>query len=478
MNKQLINLNAEVLEKWKELKDINSARALEYYFESILPSVADSFIRNNHKEYQCDTLVSLMGFSPETTALTASALRPAKLIVITGANTLNNYDLVVNFLVMRKVLKHHQIRLEEIDVSDLDDIYNVVSKCILNKECSNVIIDITGGKKIMSASAAQAAWEIDAPLCYVEGDYDPELRRPHIGTERLAVLKNPSIEKARQARRDALIAWNMRQFSLAKDLFVKSRNLNSLHNFEEIAIPLCEMYDALYNFDLELFRENHHKICILSKCDYLVATIRTLGIDALLKVFTDDLCFSQPINKIAVFLSISNEYASLNRFDFAALLSYRALEAITSYGLNLIGNNSFDPSKPDYAQLTQNVDDFEQRYFNFRKKINKNDKCDSSLPYKIGFMDGVTILAILKPEFVFRIYSEESLKLEQIVSRIRGISDSRNQSILAHGVASLGKDKYIKINELASKFALSMFGDELIDMISAMSPPKLELALS
>ena len=356
--------------------------------------------------------------------------------------------------------------------------YEVVSGSVLKNEDAKVFVDITGGKKIMSASAAQAAWEIDAPLCYIEGDYDPKMRRPTIGSERLEILKNPSREKARSARRDAINAWKMRQFSVAKELFTKSRNLNDEHNLEEIAILLCDMFDSLYNFDLQLFKTSLNKVSSRAKRKYLLPTVHKYNINNVVNVFIDDQKIIKPINRVSVFLSLSQEYSQLKRYDFAALLSYRALEALAIYALKDVTNSTFDPSQPDYNKLLikgiDSIDILEEKYLQLRKKINKKDNA-SSLPYKVGFMDAVLLLALINPDILNDIYSKKSMKPVQIILRIRGVSDSRNQSILAHGETSLTESKFNKINELAHGLGKAVMGETLTHVIEQISPPKLEI---
>ena len=64
------------------------------------------------------------------------------------------------------------------------------------KPDERALVDITGGKKIMSAIAGQVAWDLDLPLCYLESPaYNPALRRPDPGSEVLLVFPKPSEQR-------------------------------------------------------------------------------------------------------------------------------------------------------------------------------------------------------------------------------------------------------------------------------------------
>ncbi|MFD0591991.1 hypothetical protein ACFQZ4_04970 [Catellatospora coxensis] len=44
----------------------------------------------------------------------------------------------------------------------------------------------------MSAGAALAAAQLDLAMCYIDSDFDPEMRQALPGSERLCVLPNPT----------------------------------------------------------------------------------------------------------------------------------------------------------------------------------------------------------------------------------------------------------------------------------------------
>lgn len=274
--------------EWCKLLKYDNEKALNYYFKNILPLIVQNITDEQKPPISCEILFSLMGFSPETTVLSTVSMKPDELVILTGDNTKQFYNLIMKFFIEYKILEPHQIRLEKIDINDLSQIYSTIVNTVAKLQSGNVFVDITGGKKIMSASAAQAAWEVDASLCYIEGDYDPVIRRPKIGTEKLILLDNPSLEKAKMQRRNGLNAWKVRNFSLAGELFQKSRNMNKDHLFEDVAIPLTRFFDALYNFNLSALESHIKEIQKLNEIKYLSPILLSYGINKCLSVFTSD----------------------------------------------------------------------------------------------------------------------------------------------------------------------------------------------
>jgi hypothetical protein len=84
------------------------------------------------------------------------------------------------------------------DPVDPLEIYEIVKKAVLPRQPDErprkAIIDITGGKKVMSAGAALAASQLDLQMCYIDSDFDPEMRqaRPGLALSRRYQLRRDS----------------------------------------------------------------------------------------------------------------------------------------------------------------------------------------------------------------------------------------------------------------------------------------------
>jgi len=123
-----------------------------------------------------DLLVSLSGFSPETTLLAYELLQPKRLLVISSENTRQKINIIYEKL--HGKLSPADIEPRYVDPVDPVEIYDLVKRAIYVKELDGgpltAILDITGGKKVMSAGAALAASQLDLPMCYINSDFDPE----------------------------------------------------------------------------------------------------------------------------------------------------------------------------------------------------------------------------------------------------------------------------------------------------------------
>lgn len=471
-----------LINQWKEMK---GELALSFYFENILPLVVTNIQERAKHAYageppgQWDSLVSLMGYSPETTVIATAAVRPRKrLIMVTSDNTLPHYDLVLGTLTRMGILKPHQIQHEVITPDDPRQIYDAVTSSI-QKTQGNTLVDVTGGKKIMSATAAQAAWELNARLCYIDGDYDPVLRRPTPGSERLIVLFDPSQERGRQARSTALQAWKMHQYTHAAELFRISMNQNHEHHLEELAIPLSKTYAALSDFRLATVSQHVEELEEVAMRPYLARLLNNTGIAECLDVLSQDPLLEKTTTRIAAFLSLASSYADQHRFDFASLLAYRAMEASVEDSLRKSGSGDFNPSAANYDALGVDIADLQHRYASLSCKTDSRSEMEQMLPRRLGLMNGFCILILLNPKLVQNIFPDApNIDIVDAVKRVRGISDIRNRSILAHGTTSLTFDDYGRISELAHSLANALYpGGGISDLKGKLRPPKLDILL-
>lgn len=329
----------------------------------------------------------------------------------------------------------------------------------------------------MSAAAAQAAWELNASLCYIEGKYDPQIRRPHPGSEKLVVLENPSQEKARFQRSKGIDAWNLRNFSTAENYFLQSKRLLTDHRFEDLAIPLCRFFQSLYKFDENNMRENIDSIKEVCEHIAMKDTINRININKIIEIFSVDQCLDKPNLRIALFLSLAREYSQQERYDFAGLLSYRAIEALVIEGLRIIArgkniSNDFNPSNPDYSMLTNDLPDLKARLGELWKK---NPALMQSLPERVSLANGFALLLTLDQQRYLNLFKGRSINAAYALNKLSGICSVRNNSILAHGNHALGKDGFESIFSTAMGLFNIVFEDDCVDKaMNNIAPPSFE----
>jgi len=467
----------EPRQRWVELlQSGQSAAAQELYFEAILPGLLPGLrARPEHREIgarKVHTLVSLMGYSPETTVISTAIVQPERLVVITSENVPESYERMLMFLVQHRILPGWRAHFVPVDPVDYEGIYRAV-KAELQTGREN-LVDITGGKKVMSATAGAVGWRLDVPLCYVENErWDTVLRRPIPGSETLIILRNPADFKLAELRNEALVAYHKGDYGDAERLFGLGRANRTNYVLEELGIALCSCYRALLDLDAKRLSK-----AVVTLSDLLEnrPNIRDLmkgrldlerHLRALSAVGTaEDVAF------IGTCLFLSDLYAQKERHDFGSLLAYRAMEALVRYGLKRGGERAFNPRRPDWSVLAGagGVDELELKY----KRLTK----ESGLPFQVGLVSGFALLCIAdelhrKPPY--------EMTAAKAVSRVVAVAERRNKSVLAHGTEVLSTRDHQATSEGARDLARAILAphdfERLIAHKESLEPPDLSALL-
>lgn len=172
------------LNEWLELaKSGNFEEAQQLYFDKLLPVIADAFSVKYSKLLEEDELlISILGFSPEPIILTAKAMKPKNHVIITtGLN-----QEVENIIESHLDGNFKLIRLKD---EQFITMYKTLKEQLILNKHSKVVLDITGGKKSMVASASIFAKDYGCKIVYVDFDeYIKELRKPKPGSEKLNLV--------------------------------------------------------------------------------------------------------------------------------------------------------------------------------------------------------------------------------------------------------------------------------------------------
>jgi hypothetical protein len=444
-------IEPEVRKQWIKLQQADAGEASVFYFEKILPEVLKA-LETTHAELEergnLDVLVSLMGFSPETMVISASLLRPRKLVVLLSEETKKYYDTAARYLLKHEIVSPSGLIPEYVNPTDPFDLYRKVRRHLQPRGAG--MLDVTGGKKVMSATAAQAAWELNIKLCYVESKhYIPELRRPEPGTERLMVLLNPSTQRAKSSRELALGFYEKHMFAQAIDAFGASRDNNEDNRFDEFFQSLAKCYAALADLNLPQLAENASQVKALSEKSRMADLIegyRTLPrhLEALKAVSR-----GEPLAMMATYLNMSKLYQEQERHDFACLLAYRAIEALNAEGFRRLSDGEFDTGRPDYS-LLGDAEELKSKYVSLSREVD-DKQSESALPRKVGFMNGFALLCLIDNGLHERAFG--SMPLKNAIGLLRSLAHRRNESVLAHGTKTLGPEDSQKLLDNAHKLA-------------------------
>ena len=327
----------------------NRYRLTEMYADVVAAAKANS--ADVHRP-AVDLLVSLSGFSPETTLLAYELIQPPRLLVISSDNTRPQVDMIHKKIGDR--LEFSQFMHEYVDPVNPIDIYELVKKAVRPVRPSDpplrAIIDITGGKKVMSASAALAASQLDLKLCYIDSEFDPEMRQAIPGTERLCILSNPTVLFGDKDMDAAVQMFKSGDYPGAKERFAELSDRVSEPARARYLCDLAAFYQSWCDLDSENLpgKVEQVKIRIADpRSGVRPETARRLGEQL---TFVSALVAKDSSAQLLNSYLLGEHYFRLGRNDFAALLYYRTIEKSLAERLRR-GYQGFNASKPEYWLL-------------------------------------------------------------------------------------------------------------------------------
>ncbi|MEJ3742491.1 TIGR02710 family CRISPR-associated CARF protein [Actinomycetes bacterium KLBMP 9797] len=413
-----------------------------------------------------DLLVSLSGFSPETTILAYELLQPQRLMIIGSDATQSSLDTIQGAL----KLPFSRIQTQSVVPTDPMKIYQLIQEAARSagnggRIRPNIIIDITGGKKVMSASAALAAAQLDMPMCYIDSNFDPELRQSLPGTERLVIIPNPTKMFGDRELDAALVAFRHGAFASAHARFAEVaesayepararflRDLASVYeawcdlNFPEIGtrarIMRTRLSDPGHRVSAGAIRRLRHQLDFLDT----LALAPTAG--------------RQGATMLLNFYLLGQHYLRLGRNDFGALLYYRTVESCFAQRLASIGSG-FQTGNPDYRLLSDDVEDLESRYRAASASVHGTPA--TGLPAPVALMDTALLLYVLGDPMIRRL----DLTSDKGLRHLKDIIRVRNESVLAHGTKTIDPRLSKELGSLALRSVRAFweleFGNESVD---------------
>jgi hypothetical protein len=321
-------------------------------------------------------------------------------------------------------------------------------------ERPSTAIDITGGKKVMSATAALAAWQLDLPLCYIDSDYDPEMRQPTPGSERLLFLNNPSTLFGVQAMAGALHLFGSGAYEAAWARFHELSERLSQPGKARFLRDLSGLYRAWCDLDLAGLPAQ------IEAVEKRLADPAALGPAAAptaerIRRQLDFLRTLRPDNHLPMLLSyylLGLHYRELRRHDFAALLFYRTIEGCLQKRLEL-KYPGFRCDRPDYALIDPDPQGLLRRYNEAAGLVGPGHQ-EAALPRRLGFMNSAGLLWTLEDDLLRR----AGAKTPDALRHLQRLADVRNRSVLAHGFQSVAEDDSRLLQAQALLFLRAFWG--------------------
>ena len=430
----------------------------EHMATPTLDLVRERYLEAVGVEPEVDVLVSTVGFSPVTTITAAYVLRPKRLVLIYTKNSQNGINAIYEALVS----KYHLLGFADIaerpcKAADPIDIYRVIKESLDDAELlhersdTNDYIDITGGKKVMSAAAALVAWQLGLNICYTDSNFDKVTRTPFPGSEIFVQLGNPLEIFGEQEIKVATELFNWGNHTAAAEQFKQlSQRIRTSEQvrfcstlsqfyadwcafrFEEMAgyIPHLQNDIASGRAELMPSQANH----LAFQFEYLDRLRGGEELDSRLLLVN--------------YILLADHYHAHDRREFAAMLYYRAFEAAATYRLSsALGIDAGDPQYETWDEAHR--EHFEKIC---REVFQIPTTQEFKLPPKLGFMAAMLALAAGERAHEDNLMERAGLHKVGPLKGLQAIAMARNASILAHGSAPIPSKQLRKLEEASRRF--------------------------
>lgn len=420
-----------------------SEQATRYRLTEMMPDILDQARLNSDRvKPEVDLLVSLSGFSPMTTILAYELVEPKEVVVVSSAGTQpHSYDLIHHHIVFERRLSSWKLRHHPCDPTDPYAIYKLVKGEVDGYQGggakASTIIDITGGKKVMSAAAALVAWRLDLRLCYVESEYDPEMRQPVAGTERLLVLPNPTTLFGDDDMQAAVATFRSGGFAVAHERFGRLADSIPEPGRARFLRDLAGLYQTYTDFDLAGLPERIRRV------RRSLEDARGLVSDQVAELTRRQLKYldgvetaaeGELIRLLPILLLLGRHYESRGQLDFAALLYHRTIEGCFQERLRL-AYGGFLCHAPDYTLLQVDREDLAARFADVQQSL--GHRRASGLPLKPAFLDAAMLLHVLGDQMLDQV----GMGKPKSLGHLKDLATTRNESLLAHGYTRVDSDE-------------------------------------
>ncbi|WP_322489852.1 TIGR02710 family CRISPR-associated CARF protein [Chloroflexus sp.] len=347
--------------------------------------------------------------------------------------------------------------------TDINQVYRALRAIIedwsdLPRE--QILVDLTGGTKMMSVGLAKAAYALDLDTIYIESDY--QQNKPVPGTQRLIAPPDPYEVFGDLEAEEAARAFNTHDYLSAARIYadlarrVPEPDRTTYAALEQLAIA----YTQWEAFDLQTAAQTLQHLlskplpgpfaaqaAILEKQQAALARLHqvtsALNVDKRKGHRSRQADIKRALATLANLDDVLSLLGSLHanalhreaqlRYDIAALLRYRCLELMSQHRLATYGvwpaEPNLDPLKEARPNLDQRYRDQEQALDFTERGLKPNHHGKYSA---MTLLNSYMLLAALDDPLMRTV---KPIDIHQRVS-------ARNQSILAHGFRQISKDEY------------------------------------
>lgn len=483
----------EALEKWKQADRKDRDKV---YAEVIFPLFKEEFAQkplegwHYSEKPQIEALISVLGFSWQPVALMAVWAKPQYILIIGTEDSVSrkvNGKSVVDLISELAGVSRDRIEICRSCEDELE-IYRRVRNFVSSKgvDPHKIAIDLTGGKKYMSAVTALAGFLTGCLLMYVDyGEYDPSIRAPLPFSEYPKLIHNPLDIFGDVEKQKIIDAFNSGKFDLAYQL---ARTLEErLYDAKEIGIlrDFCMAYNRWHRFNfgealrlLEKAKQRADRFARAGRWTWYTREVSqqiSMNVNVLrdLESAKNNVCKSDTCEFKDVYLLVANHlvsakrYASYGEHTIAVMLLYSTVEKLCDAVLLL--DYGIEDEKPDYSKVVSFID-WEVFHNKGRALIGPSYE-ERELRGPITYSVGVQLVATLKPDIV----KDQDLPL------LNGLAQLRNKCEFEHGLCpniideKQFKNHYKVVRKIVERFALHYKADLKLDtLLQRLQFPRLK----
>ncbi len=378
-------INEDVKSRFDEIRNLPKDKALESYYSEILPKVIESFESRNKP---IDILIATTGLSPGPILLSIKYFRPKKVYLLA---TRKSEEETVNSIreYSSRLLNFSNINVITLNENDLlNGIFEQLKRIYQIHREEEIVIDLTGGKKLMSAAAAIAAHYLKIKCSYVNGEFSQDIRVTKPGSERILEINIPLGTYVSLWIDEWIQKINKYRFIEVYDSIRKIEEEAKEEISHELKILLTEIMDKLLKSKpLGCINKLHDNITILDKKVTLGKIIKKLK--KLSKTPTENKEEFYGY-KILQDLFITKYLFMNGNYIMCLIYLQKNIETIKNY---LLLRKGYDPKN----FKVENKDfwlEFKERF----ESIYKNEKYNGDIsnhPIKIALKNGLVILDLI-----------------------------------------------------------------------------------
>lgn len=429
----------------------------------------------------CDVLVCPVGFRPAPVLLITLILKPKQLYLVHSSESRRQAENVRDDpdIQLLGLDPDRHIHLRSVDLTSAPDSYDVIREVVQKHSHDQIMVDISGGIKVMGVSLAAAAFWQRLPVVYLFGEEVNGIIKPF--TEQLTFLQNPYDHFGDSEFKLLKAFFDAHNYDAALNICILLRDtvgdvstLGMLDILEEF-VRLYRDWDAFVHSqsDDSADRKLATRLrVIIGKMDRLNVPLASkqqlqLNLDFLQKIEetwqANKRNLSDRYRLIDVFCAAQRR-AKAGKYDEAVARLYRCLEM--SATVALIEDWKIDnPRKPDFSELAKAVGGQKNLQQAFQK-IARYELPTGAL----GLNDQMALL------MVGRSSKHQSMCGIYMGMKNSDLMEHRNRSTLAHGTIPVPASVYEQFNKKTRDIISWIVGKDQVDhLIQQAMHPQLTL---